>query len=304
MSCRRGLDSTPSLVSRLWPPPCSQAQGTTCSAMANSIHSEKSGSDWSAKDLSAYNITFQTQSIIDFFGHELRPIDHLDPYLLSSFEPLTSIPTGISMETCRFLKYLYLISHPNAGDSALNDFMRSVLIVTNFDQQIGAVLCPLYRLPLTTFGDNNREAIPDMCLLSNQLQPLTLLLVQRDKPAFGSSGPEPPLIASAIATFQNNNRNRTKMGLATLDMMTIPCITIVGTRPLFYKVPITQHLSDCVATGQYPMQQTVVTRCGPPAPPEAYEGMEFPDYRHTALRYYDAFRDLAEDCWALILAGL
>ena len=31
--------------------------------------------------------------------------------------------------------------------------------------------------------------------------------------------------------------------------------------------------------------------------------MQFPYYRHTALRYYDAFRGVAEDCWAPILAG-
>jgi len=79
-------------------------------------------------------------------------------------------------------------------------------------------------------------------------------------------------------------------------------LTVWGTRPLFYKVPVTQHLSDCVATGQFPTQKTVVTRCGPPAPPEAHEDMKSPDYRRIALRYYEAFRDLAEDCWAPFLA--
>ena len=132
---------------------------------------------------------------------------------------------------------------------------------------------------------------------------IILLLVQRAKPAFGSNGPEPPILAGAIATFQYNNRSRAKMGLPTLDTMTIPCITVWGTRPLFYKVPVTQHLSDCVATGQSPTQQTVVTRCGPPAPPEAHEGMKSPDYRRIALCYYEAFRDLAEDCWAPFLTG-
>jgi hypothetical protein len=130
---------------------------------------------------------------------------------------------------------------------------------------------------------------------------MALLLVQRKKPVLGPSGPEPPLIAGAIAVFQYNNQSRAKMGLPTLDTMVIPCIMVEGTRPLFYKVPVTQHLSDCVATGQFPEEQTVVTRCGPPAPSEAHVGMESLDYRRTALRYYYTFRDLAKDCWAHIL---
>ena len=85
--------------------------------------------------------------------------------------------------------------------------------------------------------------------------------------------------------------------------MTVPCITIKGAQPLFYKVPVTRHLSDYVATGKTPTEQTIVTRCGPPAPPEPYEGMEFLNYRRTALRYYYTFRDLAEDCWAPFLTG-
>ena len=269
--------------------------------MENTIPSAKSGSDWSTKELSTYNIIIQTQSVVDFFGHELCPIE--DPDLLSPYKPLTSIPTGIPKQTCRFLMYLNLISNPYSGDSALSAFAKSVLEVTDFHRQIHTLLYTLFDLPLTICGDNSREAILDICLVSSQLMPMILLVGKRDKPAFGSSDPEPPVIAGAIAAFQYNNQNRAKMGLPTLETMTIPCITVKGTRPLFYKVPVTRHLSDCVATGKIPMEQTVVTRCGPPAPPEPYEGMEFLDYRCTALRYYYTFRDLAEDCWAPFLTG-
>jgi len=274
--------------------------------MANIIRSAKPGSDWSTNDLVAYNITIQMQTVVDFFGHELSPIDHLDPNLFSSFDPnLHSFDpsTGMSIETYRFFEYLDSVSFPNPDDSALLAFAHSVLQVTDFDRKIGTLLVILYGLPLTICGDNDRKAILDVCLLSNQLKPVILLLVKRDEPASGSSDPVPPVIAGAIATFQYNNRNRAKMGLPTLDKMIIPCITVQGTRPLFHKVPVTWHLSDCVATGQFPTQQTVVTCCGPPAPPDAYEGMEFPDYRHTALRYYGAFRDLAEDFWRPFLTG-
>jgi len=279
--------------------------------MANIIRSAKPGSDWSTNDLLAYNITIQTQTVVDFFGHELSsPIDHLDPILLSPFDPnilsLDHSTCGISVQTYRFLEYLNTISCPNAPDySELLAFANSVLEVTDFDRQIGMLLLMLYTLPLTICGDNDCKAIPDICLLSNQRKPVILLLVQldRDNRASGLRDPVPPVIAGAIATFQYNNRNRAEMGLPTLDKMIIPCITVEGTRPQFHKVPVTQHLSDCVATGQFPTQKTVVTCCGPPAPPDAYEGMEFPDYRYTTFRYYDAFRDLAEQFWAPFLTG-
>jgi len=279
-------------------PPCSLKKASSCSAMANITCSAKLGNHWSMDELLAYNITIQTQSVVDFFGHELHPID-LDPNILS---PVTSIPTGISRPTRRFFNHLILVSHPDAQDSFFNDFANSVLDVTNFDRQIGTVPVPRYDFPLTICG-NDRKTIPDICLMSDQLTPMIHLIVQRAKPVFGLRGPEPPVIAGAIATFQYNNRNRAKVGLPTLDTMTIPCITVWGTRPLFYKVPVTQHLSDCVATGQFPTQQTVVTRCGPPDSPEAHEGMKSPEYRRIALCYYEAFRDLAEDCWAPFLTG-
>jgi len=275
--------------------------------MANIIRSAKPSSQWSTDELSAYNITIQTQSVVDFFGHELRSIDHLDPNLLSSIQsnPPTRPPTGTSMETISFLNRLGLISHPDTPDtdSTISDFTRSVLNVTGFERRVDAFIVTLRRLSLAICRDTNRKATPDLSLITYHPTPLFLLLVQRDKPAFRSNGPEPALIASAIAAFQTNNRNRATMGLPTLDMMTIPCITIVGTRPHFYKVPVTQHLSDCVVTGQFPLQQTVVTCCGPPAPPNAHEDMRSADYRHTALRYYDAFCGVAEDCWAPILTG-
>ena len=95
-----------------------------------------------------------------------------------------------------------------------------------------------------------------MCLV--HLNSMILLIVQDAKTAFSSSNPEPQIIAEAIATFQHNNRKRADLDLLQLDTMTIPCITMVGTRPFFYQIPVAQQLSDCVATGQFPSQPTVV----------------------------------------------
>ena len=262
--------------------------------MAKINRSAKSGNAWSTDELLAYNITIQTKNDTEFFGREICSNDYIDPSLLSS---LTSIPTGISDDARRFLTYLAIISQPNAEDSIFNEFANSLLNALHFDRQNTTIIQQLYSLPLTICKHENRKAHPDICIMTAHPMPMILSLVQRKKPLFRLNGAEPPLIAGAIAAFQHNNRNRDKLGLTALDTMIIPCITVEGTRPLFYKVPVTKHLSDCVATGRLPEEQTVVTRCGPPPPLEAHVGMESLDYRRTALRYYYTFRDLAEDCW-------
>jgi hypothetical protein len=266
--------------------------------MANIIRSAKSGSDWSANELLAYNISVRVENVVEFFGRELGPINHLDSNLLSTADPSTA--TNFSKETYRFLSYLDLASRANSGqESAIDDFGRSVLEVTGFDE-IGTVIRSRYSIPFTICGDPGRAANTDVCLV--HLNSMILLVVQEDKTAQSTRLPEAQVIAEAIATFQHNNAKRHDLGLQPLDSMTVPCITMVGTRPFFYKVPVTKQLSDAVISGQYPQQPTIVTRCAPPARRRASEGMEVADYRKVALQYYDAFRGLAKDCWSAFLS--
>ncbi|KAG2123486.1 hypothetical protein DEU56DRAFT_745352, partial [Suillus clintonianus] len=72
---------------------------------------------------------------------------------------------------------------------------------------------------------------------------------------------EPQMIAQAIATYQRNNDCRHDMGLNPLHTMTIPCITMVGTRVTFYLVPVTNELNAAVVAGEYPLSQTRVRKC-------------------------------------------
>jgi hypothetical protein len=110
--------------------------------MANIIYSAKPASKWSKNELSAYNITIQTQSVIDFFGHELRSIDHLDPNLLFSIQsnPPTRPPNGTSVDTLSFLNSLSCIWHDPDCDPAINNLMRSVLRVTGFERDAVIVM--------------------------------------------------------------------------------------------------------------------------------------------------------------------
>ena len=83
------------------------------------------------------NITVQCQDVVNFFGHELRSINHLDPNLFPSADP--TIAVDFSKDTYRFLAYLDRALRTNAGqESVVDDLAKSVLEVTGFDQ-IGRV---------------------------------------------------------------------------------------------------------------------------------------------------------------------
>ena len=110
------------------------------------------------------------------------------------------------------------------------------------------------------------------------------------------SDPQPQAIAEAIAAYQENNMRRRHLHLPPLNTMTIPCITMVGTCPTFYLVPVTQELSEAVVAGRWPKVETMVLKCVTAAGPNprVTEGMEVPEYRRVALQRMIAFRAIAK----------
>lgn len=78
-----------------------------------------------------------------------------------------------------------------------------------------------------------------------------------------------------------------------LGLQVIPGIIMVGTAPIFFKVPVTEELSDCVRHGKYPATPTVVACHFPDIPrPDCRfdEGMKPLDNRLPILKCYEAFR--------------
>jgi len=270
--------------------------------MANLIRSAKSGSDWTTNDLLAYNISVSSQSPNNFYGQPLPTVESLsslDPNLLSG----TLDTQGLSDGTYRLLQYLDLASRANSGqESAIDDFAREILRTLGYEKR-GLLLRSRYAIPLMISGDPKRSAQTDVCLV--QGSSTILLVVQEDKTAVSVRDPEPQVIAEAIAAFQSNNRIRARLGEPQLNSMTIPCITMVGTRPIFYLVPVTRELSEAVATAQYPLCSTVVKKCVVASNSRRLsEGMETPDFRQVALQHYTAFRTLAEAHWSAFMIPL
>jgi hypothetical protein len=264
--------------------------------MANLIRSPKSGSDWTTNELIAYNITVTTQSPREFFLRNPEPpLVDLDPSLIDSPVDAENVPD----HTFRYLTHLDLAT--NAGQkSSIDDFARETLCLLSFEER-GLALRTRYIIPLTICGDNRRIAQTDVCLVDRQS--MILLVLQENKTIFNSTQPEPQVIAEAIAAYQYNNEKRQTRRLPTLDAMTIPCITMVGTRPTFYLVPVTRALSVAVVTGQYPKAPTEVVKCvtflGHNR--RSSEGMETPEYRRVAFQRFIAFKDLAKEYWQTFL---
>ncbi|TDL20877.1 hypothetical protein BD410DRAFT_790212 [Rickenella mellea] len=268
--------------------------------MSKLLRSALSGSDWKQNELKAYNILVQTEDAQTFFNRELLSIDHLDPNLLSTEE--TNITDNFAPPTAKFLAYLdrALRSYPGE-ESEIDDLVRSLLNITGYDEA-GTTLRTRCNIKLAICGETNRSAKTDVCL--EHVSSMILLLVHEDKTISGTD-PEPQVIAEAIASFQENNAKREDSGQDVLDAMTVPCVTMVGTQagPVFYKVPVTMELSECVRAGTYPKNATVVTRCAPPKH-QPLAGMEDPDNRRIILQYYTTFREVAKQCWSQFIANM
>ena len=121
-------------------------------------------------------------------------------------------------------------------ESAINDLAKEILPVLGYERR-GLIIRSRYNIPLQTCGDPNRSARTAVSLI--QFPSTILLVVQED--AASVCDPEPQVIAEAIAAFQFNNRTRARLDQPELDSMTIPCITIIDARLIFYLVPVTQE---------------------------------------------------------------
>jgi hypothetical protein len=270
--------------------------------MANLTRSAKSGSDWSINELLAYRITIKSLSPDQFFRSGADPsLDHLDPALLTA-PPGTSDPQ-LSENTTQYLGYLDLATVATQ-ESLIDDFARETLRLLGFSGR-NLILTTRYIIPLTICGETNRTAQTDVCLLHRPT--LILLVLVEDKTLSNRTDAESQVVAEAIAAFQFNNHKRESWALPPLQSMTIPCITMSGTRPTFYLVPVSQALSTAVATGQYPPTETEVFKCvtilrhvaGHQR--RASDGMENIEYRKLALRRFLAFKTLSQTHWESIL---
>jgi len=258
--------------------------------MANLIRSAKSGSDWTEAELNAYNIKVRIEGEKEFFQSSVDKIpDGLSEDLITyEFIEGEYVPD----EKDKILSYLDMASRTLKGqESMVDDFTKELLFYMGYESK-GRILRTRHSLGFVICGDT-RTAQTDVCIMRRRGG--FLLLMQEDKRLISIRDPEPQVIAEAIAAFQENNKIRRNNNIQKLDEMIIPCITMVGTFPRFYLVPVTKELSDCVIDAQYPPNITTILSYIPKIPRRVSDGMKPIENRKKILQCFEAFKKFVDD---------
>ncbi|KAJ7220336.1 hypothetical protein GGX14DRAFT_493710 [Mycena pura] len=251
------------------------------------IQGPKSGCDWTENDLAAYNIRIVYQDALSFFRIPALPPPALKhPAVLHLPGPAyTNDPTVYEL-----LRTMDLAMLPTYTDeSAVDDF--AVLLLRELGYApAGRVIRTRKDIPLIVCGDNTLMKA-DVCIVDGG--GIMLLLVLEDRRHVGGADPLPQLVAEAIAAFDLNNMTRERLGLEPLPSKDIPGITLKGTSPIFFKIPVTKQLVAAVRSGHYPAAETVVYAHLPAIPRPVdrwYEGMRPLDNRNIILSCYEALK--------------
>ncbi|KAJ3842604.1 hypothetical protein F5878DRAFT_377726 [Lentinula raphanica] len=254
--------------------------------MASILRSAKSGSDWTENELAAYNITIEWQDAATFFEVDPLPQPTIDQEVLTTLDADNMAQDA----NYKLLRYMDLAMNPVPGEeSAVDDFVVHLLTLLGYVPR-NRVLRTRSDIPLFVCGED-RHAKTDVCIVDSQD---ILLLVQEDKRHQEPKNAEAQLIAEAIAAFQTHNNKRERvLGQPRIASKVIPGITLTGSSPTFYKIPVTTELATAVARGQYPATPTTVYAHLPAVPRplrRLSEGMKPLDNRTQILRCYEAFK--------------
>ncbi|OBZ65509.1 hypothetical protein A0H81_14462 [Grifola frondosa] len=256
--------------------------------MARNIPSAKSGNDWTMNELIEFNIQVESVDAVTFFGHEDLPQPPVSHTILNNVD----MPDGsLSKSDRQFFHYLRDAIRASGEESAADDFAAFILRMFNYDEP-DRVIHQQKKISFIMAGQGI-DATTDLCLITFTDY---LLLVQKDKQYVTSDDPEPQLIAEAIAAFYQNNLTRDRTGLPRLPSTVFPGITMIGTAPIFYRIPVTEELLTVVATAAYPSDhRTVVQRFIPPVThPQLYvqQGLVPLDNRYVVMQCFEAFKSL------------
>ena len=251
--------------------------------MSRLIRTPKSASDWTYNELDAYRIIVKEQTAISFFGTSELP----EPNCPRDFLHNRTATENVDRITDKLIWHMEETTmQPRLGEASVDQFASALFDATGFTSR--RVHSSMRRPLQLLIGGEQRSAQTDVCLIYDHT---VLLLVQEDKAGNQPAGyGEAQLIAEAVAARQCNVRNGI-LDKETTEIM--PAILMIGTYPVFYKIPVSAELSLSIASLDVPKVETVVTKLSPevPRPESKYtEGMQPLDNRTIILRYLEAFR--------------
>ncbi|KAM6501845.1 hypothetical protein JOM56_001822 [Amanita muscaria] len=232
--------------------------------MVNLVRSAKYGNDWTQHELRAYNINITFQDAQTFFDETPLPAPSGPPEFLTALDA----EDAADADSHFLITQLDLAMLPTEPEeAAVDDFAANLLRFLGYAQRARGIR-------------SQRVTVHDL----RRVQRITLWREYR------------PIWSAcrwAIAAFQDNNTRRLAAGRPPLDSQVIPGIIMVGKASSFFKIPVTQTLSQCVEYGEYPPAPTIVTGHVPDLPRPSYrfsEGMKPLDNRRAILECYEAFK--------------
>ena len=249
--------------------------------MAYLIRNPKSGSEWTQNELDAYNIVVVQRDISAFFGVQSLPDDpecHSDFLKFDSRNPNTD-------DLIDDLLWRMNKAMDSNEESFVDSFAEHLLNMMKYTKR-GIHTTTRKALPFQ-IGAEQRSAQTDVCIMNDNG---VYLLVQEDKTRINETREraEAQLVAEAIAAYQGNIKHNPHN-----TSMIIPGIVMVGTYPIFYKIPIRAILNECVRSLTYPNEVTTIEKLEPPV--KSYEtryieGMLHLDSRITIIKCFEAFK--------------
>ncbi|TFY50472.1 hypothetical protein EVG20_g11498 [Dentipellis fragilis] len=283
--------------------------------MANMPRFAKDGNKWNPWDLEAFNIKIKREDAATFFGTDDLPMPAVDEEFLKT-------PQAKDMVHDNNAELLYMLEtameFPLSGQSAVADFAVQLLRHLGYVKR-SRVACTRMDFESFVCGQWKRTT-SDVCLIDRLQHNDVRLLVQEDE-RFDIEHMwelEPQLIASAIAAFELTNREREWRGEATVDSgvcpsfpsrrarrarraapltvtQVIPGIILFGSRPSFFKIPVTSSLWCSVREGTYPTETTTVSMHVPILPNPSHrdrKAMKAIENRGPILRTFEAFKSV------------
>ncbi|KAK7037237.1 hypothetical protein VNI00_011228 [Paramarasmius palmivorus] len=258
--------------------------------MANSlIRVAKSGNDWTMNDVEAFHIELHRQDPTAFFGVHPLPPPGVDPELINTLEARDMVKD----QHAELIALLDLAMAHRIGEPAVVDFAVELfktlgyvkrLRVARTGKEISLVIC-----------GERRVVRCDACII-NEDGDIVLLFQEDRSMEEGVSGnvgnARPQLIAQAIALFTQINWRRKMAGLEPFTEKVIPGITMAGSVPTFFQIPVSEELASHVCHGLYPPQATKVTYYPSSLPRRFREGMKSIENRRHILSCFEAFKPI------------
>ncbi|KAI0687911.1 hypothetical protein C8T65DRAFT_746875 [Cerioporus squamosus] len=270
--------------------------------MAHLERLAKAGKDWTADDLDAFNIQVVCETLKEFFSGspELPQVPSAIPR-----ELLTAVATDMQNGANReplpqsardFLVHL-ADSMPHHGNQALiAGFAQLVLDLMGFrGDMIERVVLRGHTVRFRMDG-SDVIASPACCLMKRTSPAhMHMFFVEAHKDTSSAFNAVARLVADAIAGFQHNNTVRRMRAETERKVETFVGVVFVFASPTFYKITVTQKLSEAVQNGMYPEERTIVEQSVPHVPlPETFDNEGMKDVRNRAylFRCFEACRHL------------